>query len=135
TKAVYGVADNLNAFVGLNALYEMDEVPRGGVTSESNGIQNPILGADFRVMNQNNGGFNFDIGAVADIKLMDSKIPENNKDDGTQPALFNSVYGDPRTSLNVNARLGKKTDEANEFYALAGITYNLAGEQEEQNAN
>lgn len=135
TRAAYGLTDTLTAFVGLNGLYEMDQQPKGGVSSESNGIQNPILGADLRIMNQNDAGFNVDVGAVLDVKVMDSTIAESNKDDGTQPALHLSNYGDPRTSLNLNARLGKKSDEANEFYAVAGLTYHMAGSQEDQDNN
>lgn len=131
-KLTYGVMDNLNVFVGLNYLLQMDTNPKGSETSEDNGIQNPILGADFRVMNQGDAGFNLDVGAVVDYNLMDSEVAEAGKENGNQPSYFYSNKGDPRSSVGVNARLGKKWDEANEFYTLAAVTYNLSGEQEFQ---
>lgn len=130
-KLTYGVMDNLNVFVGLNYLFQMDTNPATAETSEDNGIQNPILGADLRVMNQGNAGFNLDVGAVIDYNLMDSEVAEAGKENGNQPSHFYSHNGDPRSSLGVNARLGKKWDEANEFYTLAAVTYNLSGEQED----
>ncbi len=135
SRATYGLADNFSAFVGLNALYELDLLPKGGVTTESNGLQNLIVGSDIRVMNQDAGGFNLDVGAEADIALMENEISETNKDNGNQPALYSSIYGDPRSSLNLNARLGKKTDEANEFYTLAAIVYNMSGTQEDKESD
>jgi hypothetical protein len=132
-KLTFGVMDNLNVFVGLNYLFRMDT--KATQTSQDNGLQNPILGADFRVMNQGDAGFNLDVGAVVDYNLMDSEVSGTNKTNGNQPSYLYSHNGDPRSSVGVNARLGKKWDEANEFYTIAAVNYNMAGEQEELSTN
>lgn len=134
-RLTYGLSDQLNLFVGANFLYDFETLPEGGSNAESDGLQNPYIGANYRVMNQNNGGFNLDVGAVADFNIMDSETSQFGKEDGNIPAFNFSQYGDPRSSLEINARLGNKWNEANEYYFLAAARYNKDGEYEDGNAN
>lgn len=133
TKVTYGLMDNLNLFVGLNYLYDFETDIAVGGTSEINGLQNPVVGGSFRLLNQDNGGFNLDLGATADFNLMDYEVAEAGKDDGNTVSPLLSHYGDPRSSLQVNARLGKKWNEANEFYLVSSLAYNKDGEYEDNN--
>jgi hypothetical protein len=127
----FGVMDNVTAFVGLNYLYEMDTKATGAAASENNGFMNPMVGVDLRLLDQKTSGFNFDLGAVVDYNLRDSEVAAANKDNGNQSSALFSKFGDPRSSVGVNARIGNKWNEANEWYALAAATYNMSGEQKD----
>ena len=128
-RFAFVLMDNIPGFVGFNYLYEMDTQTTGVATSENNGLQNPILGVDLRVLNQTTSGLNLDVGAVVDYNLMDSEVAAPNKDNGNQPSASLSECGDPRSPIGVNARIGNKWNEANEWYALAAAMYHLSGEQ------
>lgn len=136
TKFAYGFSDRLNAFVNLEYLFNVDvETYDPTATPQrtsfrNDGLQNPSFGANFRVMNQDDMGFNFDVGAVATVKLMDREVGSfaPNKEEGNHINPLYSNESDPRNTLEVNARLGKKWNEANEFYLLAGGIYHMDGE-------
>jgi hypothetical protein len=131
----YALTDKLNAFAGLNYLYRV-ETKDGGVNYNTDGLQNPKFGVNYRVFNQNEMGQNFDIGAVAHVKLMEQEVgslsPNSN---GTilDPLLSNKT--DPRNSLELNARLGNKWNEANEYYLLAGIVHHFSGTYDDSASN
>lgn len=130
TKVTYGLMDNFNLFVGLNYLYKFDSDSTGASVSTVRGLQNPIVGGSMRIMNQGTSGFNLDVGATADFNLMDYETAEGGKTNGNSVDPTVSHYGDPRSSLAVNARLGNKWNEANEFYIVSAIAYNKDGEYE-----
>jgi len=132
TKLAFGLMDNLNVFLGLNYLYDMERHFPAGSNSSIDGLQNPILGANFRLMNQANSGFNLDLGATVDYNLMDYEVAAQSKENGNTVSRAFSHYGDPRNSLELNARLGKKWNEANEFYVVSALTYNMDGETEDK---
>ncbi len=135
TKVTYGMMDNLNLFVGLNFLYDFETDIAVGGTSEVSGFQNPVIGADYRLFSQDNGGFNVDLGAAIDFNLMDYEVAEAGDDEGNTVDPTFSTYGDPRSSLLLSARFGKKFNEANEFYVVSGLSYNKDGEYEDKNFN
>lgn len=132
TKVTFGLVENLNLFVGLNYFYKMQTDPSVGGTSEIKGLQNPIIGGSFRVLNQAASGFNLDIGATADLNLMDYEVAEAGETTGNTVSPLLSQYGDPRSSLIVNARLGNKWNEANEIYLVSALSYNKDGEYEDK---
>lgn len=132
TKITFGVMNNFNLFVGLNYLYDFETDPSTGGTSTVRGLQNPVVGGSFRLLNQADGGFNFDIGATADLNLMDYEVAEAGDESGNTVDPHLSQYGDPRSSLMLNARLGKKWNEANEVYLVSSLTYSKDGEYEDK---
>ena len=130
TKVTYGLMDNLNLFVGLNYLYKFDSDSTGASVSTVYGLQNPVVGGSMRIMNQGTSGLNLDVGATADFNIMDYETAEGGKTNGNSVDPTVSHYGDPRSSLAVNARLGNKWNEANEFYLVSALAYNKDGEYE-----
>lgn len=95
----------------------------------TNGFQNPQLGANYRFLNQDDVGFNLDFGAILGLQIQDRKVgwftPRKN---GNNIDLNTSNYADPRSFLELNTRAGKKWNEANEVYLLAGMVYNKASD-------
>jgi hypothetical protein len=133
-RLAWGLGYDVVAYVGLNFIYQMDTRVLGEGSSQNSGLLNPVLGADYRLMDQKSG-FNLDLGVVADFNVIDSEVADDYKDNGNQTRSDFSHFGDPRSSLGVNARLGRKWNEANEWYALGGVSYNFAGEQRVQNTD
>jgi hypothetical protein len=128
-RLTYGLTDRVNLFVGVNYLYEVDTRPEGENAIKTQGLQNPNLGIDLRVLEQNESGFNFDVGSVVHVNLMDQEVGSNApKEEGNLINPLLSNYSDPRSAIELNARLGKKWNEANEFYVLTAAKYNLKGE-------
>ena len=126
THAGYALNDSLNFTLGLNYLFDGKTKIGSSPTANDAGFQNPKFGANYRLLNQNDTGVNFDVGAVASIKLIDREVGSANKDgNNINPLLTN--YGEPRNTLDVNARLGKKWNEANEFYVTGGVAYHMDG--------
>lgn len=120
----YAFSNELNVTLGLNYLLNGQTETNQGASADDSGLQNPKLGANYRLMNQANAGFNLDLGAVATFELADREVGTVNKE-GNNPSPVVSNFTDPRSSLELNARLGKKWNEANEFYFLGGFVYNL----------
>jgi hypothetical protein len=126
THAGYALNDSLNFTLGLNYLFDGTTKIGSSSTANDAGFQNPKFGANYRLLNQNDTGFNLDVGAVASIKLIDREVGSANRDgNNINPLLTN--YGEPRNTLDVNARLGKKWNEANEFYVTGGVAYHMDG--------
>lgn len=129
THLGYALLDNLNLTFAADYTFE-GETEVGDDSSNVEGFNNPSVGANFRLLNQNTSGINLDLGAVATFKVIDREVPQT----GTEGNMFSpllSKYGDPRNTLDVNARLGKKWNEANEFQVLAGVLYHMDGEYEQ----
>ena len=123
----YALTNDLNLTLGLTYVFDGQTEENGGGSADDSGLQNPELGANYRLMKQAEAGFNLDLGAVATINLADREVSSSTKDGNNfNPMLSN--YADPRSSLELNARLGKKWNEANEFYFLGGFIYNLDGD-------
>lgn len=122
-KFAFALSDSMNVFVGANYTYQNDVKTEGGNRFQKDGLQNPAVGMNLRVMNQANAGFNLDLGAVAKVGISDETV-------GSSTGGHNKMgNASERSSLELNARLGNKWDEANEFYTIAGFIYNQSGER------
>lgn len=119
----FGIADNLNAFVGLDFAYKNETELPGRPDSHNNGLSNPYLGVNYRLINQTNAAVNVDFGAVARIKAMDSEVGSSGKDGN---------YNSGHNSLELNTRIGRKWNEANEWQVAAGLVYNMDGKYKDK---
>jgi hypothetical protein len=130
TQFGFALTDSLNVTVGVNYLYDGETEVNKGASADDSGIQNPKFGINYRVMKQSDAGLNFDIGAVATIKVIDREVGTVDEEGNNQNPLYSS-YADPRSTLDLNARLGNKWNEANEYYLIAGLVYHTDGEYEQ----
>lgn len=130
TSFGYAFTDRLNAYVGVNYAYDLETTDKTTVGNDdysNDGFSNPSLGVNYRAFNQNEARYNFDIGAVARIGVEDAKRGDsvgNNVKDGN--------FADGRDSFELNARLGRKWNEANEWQAAVGAIYYHDGEYEQR---
>jgi hypothetical protein len=127
-RYAYALNDSLNFFVGASYLYDNEVTPEGKSNFKQEGLRNPELGINYRVMKQADANFNLDVGAVARVAVDDQEI--GSTVNGT--SKNSNAY--TRSGLELNARLGNKWDEANEFYTIAGLVYNQSGEITERSA-
>lgn len=118
----YGITDKLNAFVGTTYAYDRKTDDKTGGQNEynSDGFSNPALGLNYRLQNQNEAMYNVDFGAVAKINVQDAETGAFPSKDGN--------YADPNNSLELNARMGRKWNEANEWQLAVGGIWNMDGE-------
>jgi hypothetical protein len=126
TNIGYALTDKLNAFVGLQYALQMDTEDKTTTTNGkfyNDGLANPAVGANYRYQNQNEARYNVDFGAVARLKFQDAQRGSSsgqNKIDGNNTAAANS--------LELNARMGRKWNEANEWQFAVGGIYKMNGE-------
>jgi hypothetical protein len=129
----YGVSDKLNVYVGIDYAYknETEILPEPNVNSWINdGFSNPLIGANYRLMGQNEARYNFDLGAVARVNLQDSERGFSANESDTEGNFANG-----RNYLEVNARIGRKWNDANEWQLAAGFAHNFAGETDGMTIN
>jgi opacity protein-like surface antigen len=128
THYSYGFTDRFNVTLGLDYAYD-NETKNKTTPSDADysqdGFANPSVGANFRLMNQNEGLFNIDFGAVARVNV-EGAVEGSPDRDGN--------YADGRNSLELNARMGKKWNEANEWQIAVGGVYHADGESESKTA-
>lgn len=126
TLLTYGVSNRFNLFAGLNYQYDVEVE---NLTTPSNarfkqdGLANPVLGGIYRLQTQSDGSFNFDLGAISRVSVMDAETGDSsgqNSKDGNA--------ADARTSIEFFGRLGKKWNEANEWQLTAGVIQHLEGD-------
>ena len=118
TNFAYALSDAFNVTLGLDYMFQ-NKLKSDNLSSvESNGLANPALGANVRLLNQSTNEFNFDLGVVARLQLEQSQAANiaSNRDGN----FVNNRHG-----VEVNARLGRKWNEANEFQFAAGLNYYL----------
>lgn len=126
TKYGFGINDQLNVYLGLDYAYDReveDKTTAANADFTQDGLANPSIAANYRVMNQNDARYNFDLGAVAKVNLMDAETGYSagqDSEDGT--------FANGRSSLELNARMGRKWNEANEWQFGGGVVYNKDGE-------
>ena len=126
TTYSYAFADNLNAFIGLEYAYDRNSEDKTDANNpklnsyDSDGLNNPALGLNYRLLNQGTSRYNVDFGAIARIKLQDAERGTLGGKDGN--------FTDPRSSLELNARMGRKWNEANEWQLAVGAQYFMDGE-------
>ncbi|MFL5786106.1 MAG: hypothetical protein ACJ76H_15920 [Bacteriovoracaceae bacterium] len=122
-RFAFGIADNLNVFVGLDYAWDYKmEVP-GSSNSDNSGFSNPRVGAIYRAANQSDSLLNVDFGVVGNIKVMDAERGMNTGKSG-------NYYGG-NNSLELNTRIGRKWNEANEWQLTAGAIRNFDGKYDE----
>lgn len=118
----YGIADNLNAFVGLDYALRYENETPGSSDADNSGMSNPYAGANYRLMNQSDSAFNLDFGVVGRFNLMDAERGTAGKDG-------NYIRGNH--SLELNTSIGRKWNEANEWRLTAALVHNFDGEYED----
>lgn len=131
-NVAYAFTDKLNAFVGLQYAYDKEvkdvtnKQANGNYTNGryyEDGLANPAVGVNYRFQNQNEAMYNVDFGAVARINIEDAERGDSageDKNDG------NHAVGN--NSLELNARMGRKWNEANEWQLAVGGVYNMDGD-------
>ncbi len=126
TRYGYGITNELNAFVGVNYAYDL-EVENKTTTSNASyaqdGFANPVFGVNYRWLNQRDSRYNVDFGAIAQVNF--EKAERGNS---TGQVSEDGNFASPRNSLELNARMGRKWNEANEWQLAAGFVYNASGE-------
>jgi hypothetical protein len=131
TRLNYALADNLNIFAGLSYNYDMEFASESGgsksASAYQDGLRNPSLGLNYRLVQQSeNGGINVDLGLGYDFSLQDERMAgiaaNGSKKNG------NAANG--RNASEINLRVGRKWNEANEWQLAAGTVYNYEGDRE-----
>lgn len=130
----YALLNNLNVTFGLDYILEGETEPQGGASSNVDGLQNPWIGANYRLIDQNTAGFNVDFAAKATFKVIDREVNGGSTDGNMFDPVF-SRLGDPRNTLDLSAKVGKKWNEANEFQVHAGVLYHMDGEYDQKGPN
>jgi hypothetical protein len=130
----YALTSELNLTLGLTYLLNGETETNKGPSADDSGLLNPKIGINYRLLNQASSGFNLDFGTNANVKLIDREVGTVDKE-GNNPNPTISNYSDPRSNLEFNARVGKKWNEANEFYLLGGVIYNLDGDYKQLQGN
>jgi hypothetical protein len=125
----YALTDRFNLFARGQYIYrnQVTDESRANENYYENGFTNPQIGANYRVINQNESLVNIDLGLVGGIKIQDQKVGSSigkNSKDG------NSADG--RNSLEGNVRIGRKWNEANEWQLALGGIYRMDGDQMRQ---
>jgi hypothetical protein len=122
----YALTNQLNAFVGVSYAYDLqieDKTTTSNADVDRDGFSNPALGVNYRVMNQNEARYNFDLGAIARINVQDAESATS-----VGQKSKNGNFANGRSSLELNARMGRKWNEANEWQLAAGVNYFNDGE-------
>lgn len=126
----YAFTDRFNMFLGLDYQYEMaNSVTASTLEYYQDGLKSPRVGGNLRLINQSENLVNFDLGAIATAKVMDSKegaAAGDTKKNGNAVA--------PASSLELNARIGRKWNEANEWQFTLGGVYHHDGKYIVKNA-
>lgn len=122
--ATFGLLDDVNIFANVGYNYDV-EVTTNGVSREFNqdGATNPAIGGIKRILNQNDGDFNVDLGASYRFSFEDE---QRGALAGGREKEGNAALG--RNALEVFARVGNKWNEANEWQFIGGLVYNQAGD-------
>lgn len=118
TNLGYGLADNFNVTLGLDYAYLNKIQTPANASVHSDGLANPAIGANVRLLNQAKDQFNFDVGLVTRLQVEESMA-------ASSAAHRDGNYASNRHSVEANARIGRKWNEANEFQFTAGVNYFL----------
>ena len=126
-RAGYGLTDRLNFYVGVdydfNSKVEDKTATPKPRSYSHNGFSNPLVSANYRLLTQNEWRYNLDFGAVAKVNVQDAEIGQHvgaTSNDGN--------YANGRSSLELNSRIGRKWNEANEWQFAAGVLMYQSGE-------
>lgn len=125
SKYGYGVTDTFNLVLGVDYSARNYTQLNGTTDYKSKGFANPSLAANYRLFNQNQSRYNIDFGAVVRVGVEDAVQGGSKK---------NGNFANGRDSLELNARMGRKWNEANEWQLAVGAIYNNDGESKAQTA-
>lgn len=127
----YALTDAFNAFVGLDYIInnQTEDKTNGQNSFYSNGLANPTLGANYRLLSQASSRYNVDFGLVGKFNIEDAERGS------LGPSPKDGNYADGRNSLELNARMGRKWNEANEWQLAAGLVYFQDGEYEQRSSS
>ncbi len=123
TRFSVGFTDDLYVSLDVNYDWKM-KTTGGGRSYHEDGFSSPRLGVNYRLLKQENTGFNLDFGGFYRLASLKEATRGANGSDGNA--------SNARDAAEVNVRLGNKWDEANEFYILAGAVQNLEGEYDQK---
>ncbi len=127
TRFGFGITDQLNVYLGVDYAYDREVENLTTTTNAAfsqDGFAAPTLAANYRFMNQNTDRYNVDFGAVARINLQDAETGYSVGQDSADGNFSNG-----RSALELNARMGRKWNEANEWQLAAGAIYHQDGER------
>lgn len=128
TRLNYGLTDQFNLFVGLDHKYAMETLVAGTPKYNQDGFANPILGANLRLLNQSASYVFLDVGFLARVNMMDAE--EGDSDAATKKSKDgNGANG--RNSYELNASVGRKWNEANEWRVTSGFVHNTSGDRDQ----
>lgn len=133
TRYGYGISDRMNVYLGLDYAYDREVEDKKDDTNADftqDGLANPLLAFNYRILNQNESHYNFDFGLVARVRVQDAEIGHSV---GQRSKDGNFATG--RHSLEANLRTGRKWNEANEWQVAAGVIYHTDGEDKVLNVN
>ena len=118
----YGISDNFAVRFGLAYSFgaDTDNTPVGGTvsTSSSDGLYDPVLGATFRVMDQDMQGMNFDVLTDLHINVEDSESSSTS----ATGVKYDGTVNNGGHAIDLGVRVGKKFDTMS-FAGVAGINY------------
>ncbi|WP_408097948.1 hypothetical protein ACJVC5_03220 [Peredibacter sp. HCB2-198] len=131
----YAFSNSINAFLGLDYIINNQTEDRTNTDASlnqnsfySNGLANPAVGLNYRLLNQNSSRYNVDFGFIAKINVQDAEKGS------LGPGPKNGNYANGRNSYELNARTGRKWNEANEWQLAAGFIYNQEGDYKQRSA-
>lgn len=136
TRYGFGVLDNLNFYLGVDYAFdrEVEDTTAPPAPSDADfkqdGFANPMLSANYRLLNQRDSMVNLDFGLEGRFNLQDA---ETGYSDGQESKDGN--FADGRNSFQLNSRVGNKWNEANEWQLAGGIVYHTSGERTELSEN
>ena len=123
TSYGYGILNNLNVYLGLDYAYRMKTTNPGSSKIDNDGLRNPSLAANYRLINQNDAAVNFDIGVLARMNVQDAERGASASD-----SVKDGNAADGRNSYELNVAVGRKWNEANEWRAGAGYRLHTSGD-------
>lgn len=126
TRLAYAFSDRFNAQIGLNYNYLLGTFSQttGANFYYQDGLQNPSASLNYRALRQQDSMFNLDFGFVSRFKIQDES---KGSADPTLGGMKDGNAATGRNSYEFNARLGRKWNEANEFYLRGGVLFNQSG--------
>lgn len=132
TRYGYGITDKLNAYIGLDYAYDRETEDKETIANkkevngafDNDGLANPLLALNYRILNQNESRYNLDFGLVGRFNIEDAERGAAEKQN-----IKDGNFADGRNYYEANLRMGRKWDEANEWQLAAGVGYNTSGEE------
>lgn len=132
SRLAYGVTEKINIFALVGYDLKNKTVNESDSTEDhyyNDGLLNPALGGTWRVMNQTQDRYNVDLTAIASFKVEDAE-----KGDAAATSSEDGNAADARNSVEFNARMGRKWNEANEWQFTVGGIYRTDGDYDQLQA-